>query len=313
MPKKKFMSLDEYLTYKADSTRNAALEKSYTRGKGVKIPYEFGEGEKEKVKEILEAAMPYAARFTYGPFTSEQEKSEVKNANYFLGNYYQAKKELEDNCKYGFNCIATATDNYPKESRTVSNKDFDENFEKYGFRYVGMKNAKPGDIAKTSEHSMIYVGTDVNGNPLFNYSDGGITEYNYKKDAKYPAPYYGVYTYVGTPELIQQWTNEYNQKKLGGMKKVRQKKFIGAVIGTVGTIASSVIQSQQQKKLLEAQQKEQRIAQNQANLNTYLQNTNELINADNSWAYDKFKPAFRCGGKKRMKAELGKYKARFSK
>lgn len=96
-------------------------------------------------------------------------------------------------------------------------------------------------------------------------------------------------------------------------KRVKQKKFLGAVIGAVGTIASSIIQSQQQKKLLEAQQKEQIIAQNQANLNTYLQNATELANTDNSWAYDKFKPTFKCGGTKRMKAELGKYKARFDK
>ena len=212
-------TLEEFLQAKADSTRNAALEKSYTRTKGVLIPYAFGEGEKEEVKERLESAMPYAIKFTYGPFTSKQEEFEAKNANYFLGNYYQAKKELEDNCKYGFNCIGTAIDNYPEKSRTVSNIDFDVNFDKYGFQYVGMENAKPGDIAKTPDHAMIYVGTDVNGNPLFNYSDGGITEYDYKKDAKYPAPYYSVYRYVGTPELIQQWTEEYNtnhSKKYGG-------------------------------------------------------------------------------------------------
>lgn len=209
-------TLEEYIQHKIDSTRNAALEKSYARTKGILIPYAFGEGEKEEVKERLESAMPYAVKFTYGPFTSEQEEFEVKSANYFLGDYYQAKKELEDNCKYGFNCIGTATDNYPEESRTVSNEDFDVNFEKYGFQYVGMKNAKPGDIAKVPGHAMIYVGTDVNGNPLFNYSDGGITEYDYKKDARYPAPYYGVYRYVGTPELIQQWTEEYNSKKSHG-------------------------------------------------------------------------------------------------
>ena len=211
-------TLEEFIQSKVDSTRNAALEKSYTRVKGIEIPYELGEYEKNSVQRTLEYEEPYAAKFTYGPYTKNEEEN-IKTINYRLGRYYQAKKELEDNCKYGFNCIGTATDNYPKESRTVSNKDFEENFEKYGFQYIGMKNAKPGDIAKTPEHAMIYVGTDANGNPLFNYSDGGITEYNYKKDARYPAPYYGVYTYVGTPELIQQWTEEYNtnnSKKYGG-------------------------------------------------------------------------------------------------
>ena len=210
-------TLEEFIQAKADSTRNAALDKSYTRVKGIEIPYEFGEGEKSSVQKTFEYSEPYV-RFTHGPYTKNEEDN-IKTINYHLGLYYQAKKELEDNCKYGFNCIGTATDNYPEESRTVSNKDFDENFEKYGFQYVGMKNAKPGDIAKTPNHAMIYVGTDVNGNPLFNYSDGGITEYNYKKDARYPASYYGVYTYVGTPKLIQQWTSEYEDtynKKHGG-------------------------------------------------------------------------------------------------
>lgn len=96
-------------------------------------------------------------------------------------------------------------------------------------------------------------------------------------------------------------------------KRVKQKKFLGAVIGAIGSIASSVIQAQTQKAQIKEQQKQERIAQNQANFNTYLQNASELANTDNSWAYDKFKPTFKCGGTKRMKAELGKYKARFDK
>ena len=39
-------TLEEYLQHKRDSTINAALEKSYTRTKGIEIPYEFGENEK---------------------------------------------------------------------------------------------------------------------------------------------------------------------------------------------------------------------------------------------------------------------------
>lgn len=96
-------------------------------------------------------------------------------------------------------------------------------------------------------------------------------------------------------------------------KKVRQKKFIGAVIGAVGSIASAAIQSSQQQAQFEEQQRQQKILYNKQNFNDYITNANQLANIDNSWVYDKFKPAFRCGGKKRMKAELGKYKARFSK
>jgi len=35
-------TLEEFIQSKVDSTRNAALEKSYTRVKGIEIPYEFG-------------------------------------------------------------------------------------------------------------------------------------------------------------------------------------------------------------------------------------------------------------------------------
>ena len=96
-------------------------------------------------------------------------------------------------------------------------------------------------------------------------------------------------------------------------KKVRQKKFIGAVIGAVGSIASAAIQSSQQQAQFEEQQRQQKILYNKQNFNNYIANANQLANVDNSWVYDKFKPTFRCGGKKRMKAELGKYKARFNK
>lgn len=487
MPEKKFMSLDEYLTYKADSTRNAAYEKSMARNKGIEIVYPLTKERKEKNERTI-------AQFLSGTKQPDSVKQRAE------ANYIQALKELENNCEYGLNCIGTGLDNYPIESRTHVNKDFTDRHNSLGFKEIELKDALPGDIVQAVNergpfHGMIFAGWDDKGRPTFNYSSGGIEPGHYVKQGIYNVPDYWVYRYEGTPELIQQWTNEYNkntskntfkyggevkepkfakdlvkaglsfipgvgtiidgydlykdpswknagyfvgslasdvlgltaikglaktaktlkavetvaatkkaataskyaklaskkesidklnnarksakaaanrgrayyndlvsnkqllqarvaadnaeakfklasganlfydgvtqgvqlmepyytnhndenQKKLGGMKKVRQKKFIGAVIGAVGTIASSVIQSQQQKKLLEAQQKEQRIAQNQANFNTYLQNASELANVDNSWVYDKFKPAFRCGGKKRMKAELGKYKARFNK
>lgn len=96
-------------------------------------------------------------------------------------------------------------------------------------------------------------------------------------------------------------------------KRVRKKAFIGAIIGAVGSIAGAAIQAHQQKQQFEAQQRQQRLAENKANAASYIANQNELANNDMSWAYDKFKPSFRCGGRKRMKANLGKFKSRFDK
>lgn len=98
------------------------------------------------------------------------------------------------------------------------------------------------------------------------------------------------------------------------MKKVRQKKVLGAIIGAVGSIASNMIQAHNQAEIQKEQNKAQQLAQNQQNLNMRIGNLNQIANNDLSWAYDRFNTTqYKCGGKKRMKAELGKYKSRFGK
>ena len=97
------------------------------------------------------------------------------------------------------------------------------------------------------------------------------------------------------------------------MKKVKQKKFLGAVIGAATTLIGAGINAVQQRRLFDEQQAQQRKLTNIQNANNKIANLNELANADMSWAYDKFKPSFKCGGKKRMKANLGKYRPRFEK
>lgn len=90
---------------------------------------------------------------------------------------------------------------------------------------------------------------------------------------------------------------------------MRKKKWIGAAISAVGTIANAFINSANQNK----QSRLQEINENINNANTYISNMNQLANTNNDWAYDKFRPTFKCGGKRRMKASLGKYKSRFGK
>ena len=97
------------------------------------------------------------------------------------------------------------------------------------------------------------------------------------------------------------------------MKKVRKKKVIGGIVSAVGSIASSLINSYNQRKAKQEEELAKQLAQNQQNTNLQIANLNELANNDISWAYDKFRPTFKCGGKKRMKANIGKYKPRFDK
>lgn len=105
------------------------------------------------------------------------------------------------------------------------------------------------------------------------------------------------------------------------MKKVRQKKFIGAIIGAVGQVAGAIGSAVKAKKEAEAQQKKYEKEQGQANLQTAIQNKEviqqELQNQDYVNAM-KSRVELRCGGSyknrtnsksktknKRCKKELG--------
>lgn len=102
-------------------------------------------------------------------------------------------------------------------------------------------------------------------------------------------------------------------KKLGGMKKIRKKKMLGAaIIGAATSLIGTGLNLAQQKQLHDEQMAQQKEQMNIANANARIANLNQLANNDMSWAYNKFN-SFRCGGKKRMKANLGKFKPRFDK
>lgn len=198
-------TLKEFLQAKADSTRNAALEKSRTRTEGVEIVYPLA---KENKNSNLKTVQEYyfANPDFIGPLTEYQQDP------YFRTLYYQAKKELDNNCDYGDNCIGTATDNYPEDSRANVNAEFRENPFKYGFVDIPYEEMLPGDIVQVDNHGMIFDSFEE-GKPLFNYSNGYIGPDAYRKKGKYPVHknFYSVFRYKGTPTLIQQWTEEYNK------------------------------------------------------------------------------------------------------
>lgn len=325
----KVMTLDEFLQSKAEEVRNAAYNKSKTRKKGVEIRYDSDENSK-LLNELIISDHIYDGNRMYSP-PRKGERAFEGFSERDIANYNQAIKETENNCDYGLNCIATATDNYPDGSRTIVNKDFADRYEELGFKEVSMEEALPGDIVQQINkygpyHGMIFNGFDEHGNPTFNYSSGGIEEGHYVVGGQNYSPNYKVYRYVGTPELIEQWTNEYNsssnntnveQKRLGGMKKCRKKKFIGGLISTIGSVASAGINAAAQlhntkvnASLMREQIQSQKEMSNRQNASAYLSNMNRFANQDMDGFYDKYKPQFKCGGKVRFKANLGKFKDR---
>ena len=101
------------------------------------------------------------------------------------------------------------------------------------------------------------------------------------------------------------------------MKKCRKKKFIGGALNAVGSVASAGINAAAQTKMAQmnvelgkAQIQAQKEMSNKQNASAYLSNMNRFANQDMEGFYDKYKPQFKCGGKVRFKANLGKFKDR---
>lgn len=218
---KRKLTLEEFLQAKADSTRLAAHAKSLSRDEGVEIIYPLSESRKEANQQFVDQYYDLNPEFI-GPTLPSH-----------LGikpSYDQAVKELNDNCEYGLNCIGTVTDNYPEDSREVSNESFRGNYEEKGFYIVPFEEKLPGDIVQQGGHSVIFDSYKRDPHPtlpqafgdaypVYNYSNGSIGTEAYRKQKRYPFTEPVVYRYVGTPTLIQQWTEEYNaqNKKFGGV------------------------------------------------------------------------------------------------
>lgn len=148
-------TLEEYLQHKADSVRNSAYERSINRNKGVEIVYPLDNNRRE-----------YNERIIQGYLSGTKQPDSVKRRQ--QANYDQAVKELNNNCEYGLNCIASATSNYPGDSYSEVNDDFEANHEKYGFKGIMLNEALPGDIIQTVNeggpyHGMIFSRWDENG------------------------------------------------------------------------------------------------------------------------------------------------------
>lgn len=128
-------------------------------------------------------------------------------------------KKVEDIHECGPSCAYTFSDNYGQN--WMSSEDFKQNHANYGWKQVPWEQRQPGnavlivDDSGTARHTMMYDSDNVQGQPLFNHSNGGHDESAIRKKAKYPHhnPYL-TYEFVGTPADSTRWINDY--KKMYG-------------------------------------------------------------------------------------------------
>ena len=121
------------------------------------------------------------------------------------------------------NCVATATDNYGVPI-VLRNSDLEANPNKYGFMKLendGNTDHLPmgvliQDFNKPGQpnipgHTVMYVGKDEEGFPLYSYSSGDSDSKSMHNYARYnfDSTKMNVYKYIGTPAERAAWEEEY--------------------------------------------------------------------------------------------------------
>lgn len=138
-------------------------------------------------------------------------------------NYNELKNNLEHVEKYGYdwtgyNCITNATGWYGDPYVCASNVEFAKNPEKFGYVEINVEDAQPGDIFQYNgrdgvpTHATLFSKKDEYGDYLVNYSNGGTGYDSLKKDSYNFGQGDRAYRFVGLPEDIEAWTQEYNEK-----------------------------------------------------------------------------------------------------
>ena len=127
------------------------------------------------------------------------------------------------------NCIATATDNFGI-TPVYRNVDFVKNFKNYGFKEIffddNVDTLPEGTILidynhpndpNTPGHAIMLVGRTEKGAPIYSYSSGDSNKKSMHNQANYSFYRWDdkvkprAFQFVGTPQLIDQWTKEYNE------------------------------------------------------------------------------------------------------
>lgn len=226
-----------YITNQINTIRANALSKSKTRRKpavpligGTPNPQtaqQFDAERKAKLQQYQKEINNIESQGIYNFSTGQRDIPMHLQRQYDV-----AKKsyDLWSNMTYqptvggaiGPSCIYTATDNYGSQYLQPSNVEFmSQPASVSGFTKIDNTQVQPGDIVIRTEgdrnHVMIYAGRDKNG-PLYNHSNGGTEESDYRVNARYPArqDQLSTYRFTGTHNDSINWRKQYNGYATGG-------------------------------------------------------------------------------------------------
>lgn len=239
-------TLDQYLQQKADSTRKAAYETSnntkdvrvpiieLTQDEKLKLEQEFKSNEKQLQEYLSSKNRPmWMPAAPIDPLIKNRDDSWY---NATLERNQKIQEMLNSGCKKGSSCTYHSTGHYGPKYQMASSDEFVVTNGGGAFKEVPKQESLPGDIvisfrdkdgAWDPHHTLMFSKWDDRGNPRYNASNGGSTS-----DALRFNQLYNVtdstrtYRFVGSPEDIEQWTQEYNSKyKQGGSLPTYLKVF----------------------------------------------------------------------------------------
>lgn len=186
-----FLTREQYISQQRQSIIDQSIENSNNRTLPT-VPYVIIESEKDWKNRLenninfLKLQLQQAIKY------NDDELIEGYNNHIDSLNQELLKEYVPELCP-GASCIYTATDNYGKKYRVSGNKTFRANPTKYGFQEISLDAIKPGDIIQdftrtnnVPHHALTFIGYDNEGKARFNYSRGGTTESDNKKNALYP-------------------------------------------------------------------------------------------------------------------------------
>lgn len=185
------LTRDQYLNQERQKIIDQSIENSNNRTLPT-VPYVIIESEKDWKNRLenninfLKLQLQQAIKY------NDDELIEGYNNHIDSLNQELLKGYVPELCP-GASCIYTATDNYGKKYRVSGNKTFRANPTKYGFEEINLNDIRPGDIIQdftrtnnVPHHALTFIGYDNEGKARFNYSRGGTTESDNKKNALYP-------------------------------------------------------------------------------------------------------------------------------
>lgn len=235
-----YQFVNNYISQQLEQIRNLAFQNSVNRTEPepalvqVRWNFETEQQFNQRKQRTIDDLNNQIHRYENpGPLVRVCLYNEELSQLYDLLEQVQSQQYNPFRYEYGLNCIATATSNYGKKYKQLSNALFQQQSpSKRGFTQIPMDQAAAGDIVIMNndsgiKHGMIYSDTDEQGYRRYNYSDGGMGETSYIHRGRYPAreDQLNAYRFTGTHNDSVQWTAD-------AMEQYRNMKVPSYVFGT---------------------------------------------------------------------------------